>query len=147
MTCGSEWGWASFGGTLRFGLARKVFNGLLGGFEHPGGVEAEAQTLKAKSEADGHGQAGCKIALRCYDVGDIGYRVLLDIERRYPQTALDRARAEAGRYADFRRLVPCPGVGWSNAPQVFVLPHRKDGRYRDKRENSKTDCAVQPPFR
>src|SRR5882757_6035513 len=57
-------------------------------------IEADARTLKAKSEAADHAQASYQIAQQRYDVGGISYLNLLEAERQHLQAALDRTSAE-----------------------------------------------------
>jgi hypothetical protein len=54
---------------------------------------------------------------------------------RKPATKLRCAAAES--LCRLRLLVPRSWFAWCNAPQIFVLPHLKDDRYRDKGENSR----------
>jgi len=63
-------------------------------------LEADALTLKARSMASEQSDASYAIARQRFEVGGISELSLLDAQRQDLQTALDRSRAEAQRFAD-----------------------------------------------
>jgi NodT family efflux transporter outer membrane factor (OMF) lipoprotein len=68
-------------------------------------VEADALTLKSRSLAAEHSASTRTIAQQRFEAGGISEFSLLDAERQELQTGLDRAHAEAQRFADTAALM------------------------------------------
>ena len=85
-------------------------------------IDHDAQTLQARTEAATQAEATYNIASQRYSAGGISQLSLLDAQRRYLQTALDRTTSAANRYADSASLFQALGGGWWNETQPGV-PH------------------------
>ena len=79
-------------------------------------IDHDAQTLQARSEAAAQAEATYNIASRRYGAGGISQLSLLDAQRQYLQTSIDRTNSAAGRYADSASLFQALGGGWWNDP-------------------------------
>jgi NodT family efflux transporter outer membrane factor (OMF) lipoprotein len=77
-------------------------------------IDHDAQTLHARSDAAADADASYQIALGRYQAGGIGELVLLEAERQWLQSELDRTGATAARYADSATLFQALGGGWWN---------------------------------
>src|SRR5271157_3584851 len=79
-------------------------------------IDHDAQTLQARTEAAAQAQATYDTASRRYAAGGISQLSLLDAQRQYLQTALDRSSSAASRYSDSASLFQALGGGWWNEP-------------------------------
>ncbi len=77
-------------------------------------IEHDAQTLQARSEAAAQAEATFNIATQRYTAGGISQLALLDAQRQYLQTTLDRTTSAAARYSDSASLLQALGGGWWN---------------------------------
>jgi NodT family efflux transporter outer membrane factor (OMF) lipoprotein len=77
-------------------------------------IDHDAQTLQARSEAAAQAEATFNIASQRYTAGGISQLTLLDAQRQYLQTSIDRANSAANRYADSASLFQSLGGGWWN---------------------------------
>jgi NodT family efflux transporter outer membrane factor (OMF) lipoprotein len=75
-------------------------------------LDADAQTLKTRTDTTDHARAGYEIAQRQYHLGGISHLALLDAQRQLLQTELDRVQAQADRYTDTAALLYALGGGW-----------------------------------
>ena len=76
-------------------------------------IDADARTLKARTDTTNHARSGYEIAQRQYQLGGISHLALLDAQRQLLQTEMDRTQAQADRYADTATLLYALGGGWS----------------------------------
>jgi NodT family efflux transporter outer membrane factor (OMF) lipoprotein len=67
-------------------------------------LQNDARTLQARDEAAQQAQASLEIARAQYSAGGVSQTGLLDTQRQALQTALDRTRAQADRFADTAAL-------------------------------------------
>ena len=79
-------------------------------------IEHDAQTLQARTEAALQAEATYDTAARRYGAGGLSQLALLDAQRQYLETALDRTTTIANRYTDSASLFQALGGGWWNAP-------------------------------
>jgi NodT family efflux transporter outer membrane factor (OMF) lipoprotein len=75
-------------------------------------LDADAQTLKTRTDTTDHARTGYEIAQRQYQLGGISHLALLDAQRQLLQTELDRVQAQADRYTDTAALLYALGGGW-----------------------------------
>ncbi len=75
-------------------------------------LEADAQTLQARSSAADEAAASYGIVQQRYQVGGVSRFAVLDAQRQQLQTSIDRSRAQADRYADTVALLQALGGGW-----------------------------------
>jgi NodT family efflux transporter outer membrane factor (OMF) lipoprotein len=75
-------------------------------------LQNDARTLQARDEAAQQAQASLEIARAQYSAGGLSQTGLLDTQRQALQTALDRTRAQADRFADTAALSQALGGGW-----------------------------------
>jgi NodT family efflux transporter outer membrane factor (OMF) lipoprotein len=78
-------------------------------------IEHDAETLQARSQAATQAEITYDTASRRYGAGGISQLALLDAQRQYLETALDRTITIADRYADSAALFQALGGGWWNA--------------------------------
>src|SRR5580704_13870117 len=81
-------------------------------------IEHDAQTLQARTEAAAQAEGTYQVLSRRFDAGGISQLDLLDAQRQYLQTVLDRTNAAASRYADSASLFQALGGGWWNETQA-----------------------------
>jgi NodT family efflux transporter outer membrane factor (OMF) lipoprotein len=82
-------------------------------------IEHDAETLKARSDAEAESDVSYQIAQGRYRAGGISELALLEAERQQLQTELDRTAATTSRFADSATLFEALGGGWWNgAPAV-----------------------------
>ncbi|MFM0167334.1 efflux transporter outer membrane subunit [Paraburkholderia sediminicola] len=81
-------------------------------------LQDDAHELQARDEAAQQAQASLLIAQAQYSAGGVSQFSLLDTQRQVLQTALDRTRAQADRFADTAALFQSLGGGW----QVSAAP-------------------------
>ena len=79
-------------------------------------IDHDAQTLHALTEAAVQAEATYDTASLRYAAGGISQLSLLDAQRQYLQTALDRSNSAANRYSDSASLFQALGGGWWNEP-------------------------------
>ncbi len=77
-------------------------------------IDHDAQTLQARTEAAAQAEATFNIATQRYTAGGISQLSLLDAQRQYLQTTLDRTTSAAARYSDSASLFQALGGGWWN---------------------------------
>ncbi|CAB3793220.1 efflux transporter outer membrane subunit [Pararobbsia alpina] len=78
-------------------------------------LENDAQALQARNEATQQAQASLNIAHAQYLAGGVSQFSLLDAQRQAWQSALDRTRAQADRFADTAALFQSLGGGLPSA--------------------------------
>ncbi len=81
-------------------------------------IEHDAQTLQARTEAAAQAEGTYQVVSRRFDAGGVSQLDLLDAQRQYLQTVLDRTTAAASRYADSASLFQALGGGWWNETQA-----------------------------
>ena len=77
-------------------------------------VDNDAQTLQARTEAALQAEATYNIAAQRYTAGGISQLSVLDAQRQYLQTTLDRTTSAANRYSDSAALFQSLGGEWWN---------------------------------
>jgi NodT family efflux transporter outer membrane factor (OMF) lipoprotein len=75
-------------------------------------LDADAETLKTRTDTTDHARAAYEIAQRQYHLGGISHLALLDAQRQLLQTEMDRVQAQADRYTDTAALLYALGGGW-----------------------------------
>lgn len=80
-------------------------------------LQNDARTLQARDEAAQQAQASLEIARAQYSAGGVSQTGLLDTQRQALQTALDRTRAQADRFADTAALSQSLGGRQASAAQ------------------------------
>ncbi|MFL9990193.1 efflux transporter outer membrane subunit [Paraburkholderia sediminicola] len=78
-------------------------------------LQNDAHELQARDDAAQQAQASLDIAQAQYAAGGVSQFGLLDTQRQVLQTALDRTRAQADRFADTAALFQSLGGGWQAA--------------------------------
>lgn len=78
-------------------------------------LQNDARELQARDDAAQQAQASLDIAHAQYSAGGVSQFGLLDTQRQVLQTALDRTRAQADRFADTAALFQSLGGGWQAA--------------------------------
>jgi len=78
-------------------------------------LQNDARELQARDDAAQQAQASLDIAQAQYSAGGVSQFGLLDTQRQALQTALDRTRAQADRFADTAALFQSLGGGWDAA--------------------------------
>lgn len=86
-------------------------------------IDHDAQTLQARTAAETEAQTTFNTAAKRYDAGGISQLALLDAQRQYLQTALDRTSSIAARYEDSATLLQALGGGWWNATAPSASPN------------------------
>lgn len=81
-------------------------------------IEHDAQILQARSEAAAQAEVSYRVVARRFDAGGVSQLDVLDAQRQYLQTILDRTNAAASRYADSASLFQALGGGWWNETQA-----------------------------
>jgi NodT family efflux transporter outer membrane factor (OMF) lipoprotein len=77
-------------------------------------LEKDAETLKAQSDAEAAAKESLELARNQYELGAVGYLVLLNAERQHQQARLTLTQAQAARFADTAALFQALGGGWWN---------------------------------
>lgn len=77
-------------------------------------IDNDAQTLQARTEAAAQAETTYNVSSQRFSAGGISQLSLLDSQRQYLQTALDRSNSAAARYADSASLFQALGGGWWN---------------------------------
>ena len=81
-------------------------------------IENDAQTLQARTEAATQAEVTYQIASQRFNAGGISQLSLLDAQRQYDLTLLERVTSAANRYADSASLFQALGGGWWNETQA-----------------------------
>ena len=81
-------------------------------------IENDAQTLQAQTEAAAQAEVTYQIASQRFNAGGISQLSLLDAQRQYDLTLLERVTSAANRYADSASLFQALGGGWWNETQA-----------------------------
>ena len=91
-------------------------------------LEADANALRAESEAEATARASLDLAREQYRLGSITYLTLDTAERTWQQARINLVQAEASRYADTAALFQALGGGWWHrndvAPEAIGRPDR-----------------------
>ncbi len=77
-------------------------------------IDNDAQTLQARTEAAAQAETTYQIASQRFTAGGISQLSVLDAQRQYLQTAIDRTASAASRYTDSASLFQALGGGWWN---------------------------------
>jgi NodT family efflux transporter outer membrane factor (OMF) lipoprotein len=85
-------------------------------------IDHDAQTLQARSAAAAQAEATYNTASQRYSAGGISQLSLIDSQRQYLLTAIDRTNAAASRYSDSAALFQALGGGWWNEPPTSTAP-------------------------
>lgn len=93
-------------------------------------IDHDAQTLKARNEAESEADTSYRIALGRYQAGGISELSLLEAERQQLETALDSTTAAAARYADSATLFEALGGGWWNTAPASTADPRAQASAR-----------------
>lgn len=75
-------------------------------------LEADAQSLAARTEQAARADDAFRIVLGRYNAGGVSQFAVLDADRQRMQAEIDRLQAEANRYADAAALYAAMGGGW-----------------------------------
>ena len=81
-------------------------------------IQNDAQTLQARTEAATQAEVTYQIDGQRFNAGGISQLALLDAQRQYLQTMLDRTTSAASRYTDSASLFQALGGGWWNETQA-----------------------------
>jgi NodT family efflux transporter outer membrane factor (OMF) lipoprotein len=82
-------------------------------------LDADAQTLKAQSEAEADAAETFDLTQKQFLLGAVNYLSLLNAERQHQQALLSLVSAQAARFADTAALFQALGGGWWNrTPQA-----------------------------
>ena len=87
-----------------------------------GAIDHDAKTLQARSAAAAQAEATFYTASRRYNAGGISQLSLIDSQRQYLLTAIDRTNAAANRYSDSAALFQALGGGWWNEAPPSKAP-------------------------
>jgi NodT family efflux transporter outer membrane factor (OMF) lipoprotein len=79
-------------------------------------LQADADALKASSEADVAARATLDLAKRQYGLGTISFVAVMNAEEAYQQAEVALVQARANRYTDTASLFQSLGGGWWNRP-------------------------------
>ncbi len=74
----------------------------------------DAMTLAAQTQAENAAQKTLSITEKQYHLGATSYLALLNAQRQYQQTSINRIQAQAARLADTAALYQALGGGWWN---------------------------------
>ena len=81
-------------------------------------LQADAELLRAQTEAERAAASNLEIAKNAYDTGATSFLTLLDAQRTYQQARVALVQAQANRYADTAALFAALGGGWWNRPDA-----------------------------
>ena len=108
---------------------------VIGAFQNVADVlralQADAQLLRAQTEAERAAASNLDIAKNAYDTGATSFLTLLDAQRTYQQARVALVQAQANRYADTAALFAALGGGWWNRPDV--TPNEQPRKAEDAR--------------
>jgi len=85
-------------------------------------IEHDAQTLQARTEASTQAVVSFNTTTKRYEAGGVSQSLVLDAQRQYLQTSLDRVASIAARYSDSAALVQSLGGGWWNQSKPTPAP-------------------------
>jgi NodT family efflux transporter outer membrane factor (OMF) lipoprotein len=90
-------------------------------------IANDAQALQARTEAAVQAETTYQVSAQRYRAGGISQLSLLDAQRQYLQTVIDRTNSAANRYTDSAALFQALGGGWwnesqANAQETVPLP-------------------------
>lgn len=85
-------------------------------------IEYDAETFNALVQAERTAKSNFVLSEQKYRLGAVNILQMLDAQRQYQQTVLQRIQAEALRYSDTVALFQSLGGGWWNAPCPDTLP-------------------------
>lgn len=77
-------------------------------------LETDAQALRAQKQAENAAQNALALTQKQYRLGSVSYLNLLNAQRQYQQTRINRIQAQAARYTDTAALFQALGGGWWN---------------------------------
>ena len=80
-------------------------------------LQADARTLKARSESEASSKEALSLAQRQFELGASSYLTLLAAQTQYQQDRIASIAARASRYADSAALLQSLGGGWWNQPK------------------------------
>ena len=75
-------------------------------------LERDAAALKAHGEAEEASRKSLEFTQRQFELGAVNYLTLLNADRDYRQTRIDRIEAQAARYSDTAALFQALGGAW-----------------------------------
>ena len=78
-------------------------------------LDADARTLKARTDAVEHARVAYEITQQQYRLGGISHLAQLDAQRQLLQAEFNRVQSQADRYADSAALLHALGGGWWNS--------------------------------
>lgn len=79
-------------------------------------LETDARTLQALTQAEIAARKALTLTLAQYKLGSINYINLLNAQRQFQQTRINRIQAQAARYNDTAALFQSLGGGWWHKP-------------------------------
>ncbi len=91
-------------------------------------LQNDARELQARDDAAQQAQASLDIAHAQYSAGGVSEFGLLDTQRQALQTALDRTRAQASRFADTAALFQALGGGLAGPCSAVGVPYSSHRR-------------------
>ncbi|MBI3812732.1 MAG: efflux transporter outer membrane subunit [Nitrospirae bacterium] len=77
-------------------------------------LDSDAAVLKAQAEAEATARDAVELTQKQFQLGAVSSLVLLNAERQHQQSRINRAQAQAARYADTAALFQALGGGWWN---------------------------------
>ena len=86
-------------------------------------VQADADTLQARAEAERQAEAAYRITAQQYQAGGVSQLALLDAQREQLRTRAERIQAQADRHADTAALLQALGGGWWNEQEGVSSLH------------------------
>jgi len=75
-------------------------------------LEFDAKTLKAQTESEQFAKKTLFLVQKQFKLGGVNYLDLLNAERQYQQTKINRIQAQAARFTDTAALFQALGGGW-----------------------------------
>jgi NodT family efflux transporter outer membrane factor (OMF) lipoprotein len=110
---------------------------VIGAFQNVADVlralQADADLLRAQTEAERAASSNLTIAKNAYDTGATSFLTLLDAQRTYQQARVALVQAQANRYADTAALFVALGGGWWNRPDADEVMNDKPRKAEDAR--------------
>jgi NodT family efflux transporter outer membrane factor (OMF) lipoprotein len=110
---------------------------VIGAFQNVADVlralQADADLLRAQTEAERAAASNLDIAKNAYDTGATSFLTLLDAQRTYQQARVALVQAQANRYADTAALFVALGGGWWNRPDADEVMNDKPRKAEDAR--------------
>ena len=81
-------------------------------------IHNDALTFQAEREAELAAKRSLRLIQQQFHLGGVSYLSLLNAQRQYQQTKINRIQAQAARYTDTVALFQALGGGWWNRTQV-----------------------------